>query len=106
MHHLGKFKAIFLGCTFKGKHITPNDPHHHNKVGDKSGHESRDPVLSIGNKDGTGGPDNTDEDVAGEGVGGGLEGFLIFRKVNDGEFGGHFDGTNGGLDTGKKDGFS
>jgi len=105
-HENGKLEVVLVDGALEGVHVAPDDPGHHDGVGDESGDQAVHSVLPVGDEDGTDGPDNTDKDVAGEGIGGGLEGFLIFGKVDDGEFGGHFDGADRGLDTCEQDGLT
>ena len=58
-------------------------------------------MLGIKNQHGPNHPYKPNNHVPRQGIGGGLKSALVFGKVDDREFGRHFDGADGCLDTGQ-----
>jgi len=102
----GILEAVLSDGGLKGDEVAADDPSNDDQIGDETRDQSGNTVLTEVNEDGTNHPDDADDEIASERVGGGLERSLILGEVHDGKLGTHLNGTDRRLDARKKNGIT
>jgi hypothetical protein len=102
----GHLEVILDGGISEGLEVAEVDPEDDEDVGCYGDPCASHSVGGVEDKGVTEGPEEGYDDVVSEGIGGVLEGSLVFGEVLDGELGGHLYGADGELHGGEEDGLA